>query len=215
VWSDNFNDGNHVGWTVYNGEFNCAGSRCEGWGAGDFNDASHPSTVAVGTWSFDVDGLPMIHFMASDLDPTSDWPDNSYAFTFDPVDGCWRLIRMTGGAFYPLRRSYEHIDGSSVSVVITRNATDFIHIWINDDLCMTDQDTTHSSSEYFYIRLQQGTWIDNIVVSDTVDRRPEYDDSDNDNGIIGIDPVLLAAALGVVAVVIIIVVAFVVIRRRK
>lgn len=214
VWSETFSGGVlPPDWTVYEGDFTCANYRLEGHSGVDFNEASRDSAVAVGTWNFTVYGRVIILFMASDLDPSTDWPNDSYGFAYDPTLNAWRLIRHTGGAFAPLRRSYEHTDGSPVSVAITRNTTDFIHVWINNDQCMIDQDPTHSTSQYFFVQCQEGAWIDNIVVSNTVDL--DWINDSNGPLIGGIDPVLLAAALGVVAVVIIIVVAFVVIRRRK
>jgi hypothetical protein len=91
--------------------------------------------------------------------------DDGYALAFDPTEVCWRLARQTGGAFSALRRSYSHTDGP-VSVAISRNTTDFIKIWIQNDLVMTDQDSIHASSDYFYVECEPGTWIDNIVVED-------------------------------------------------
>jgi hypothetical protein len=116
--------------------------------------------------------------MASDLNPGADyWPDNGYALAFWQIDQYWSLFRQTNGGFSPLKRSYEHTDGP-VSVVITRNSTGYIHIWIENDLVMEQQDATHSSSEYFFIGCQEGVWIDNIVVSNTIDKERE----DGDNG---------------------------------
>ena len=213
VWSDNFDDGNMDGWTIYEGGFTCAGYRLEGHSGVDFNDASHASTVAGGTWSFDVYHRVIIFFMASDLDPGTDWPNDSYGLAYDPSIDAWRLVRHTDGAFAPMKRSYEHTDGP-VSVVITRNATDFIHIWIEDDLVMTDQDSTHSSSEYFYVQCQEGAWIDNIVVSNTVDRVPE--DGNGQNGGQEYTPIPIEVViLGIIGVSVIIIIAVVLLIRRS
>ncbi|MFX1577131.1 MAG: hypothetical protein ACFFCF_08140 [Promethearchaeota archaeon] len=226
-WSENFDGGVlPPGWTILRGAFTCAGNRLEGSGDESFNDVTYGSSVAMGTWSFECNpdatgGFTdriIIFFMASDINPSSNWPDNGYAFVRDPTEGCWRIIRQSGGAFRPLRRSYEYLEGS-VSVVITRNETDFIHIWIEDDLVMYTQDTTLSSSEYFYVECEPGTWIDEIVVSDTVDRRPVENGGNgvnHENGGLRIIPIeTIAFAIIGVAVIILILGLVLLLRPKK
>ncbi len=97
VWSDDFNDGNYIGWTIcnnmdlYNGSYGFANSN---WSATnnylqldqeDLGIITHPSSVAYGTWSFDfktpetqlgMGTLLKIYFISNDhVLTTDDWDD--------------------------------------------------------------------------------------------------------------------------------------------
>jgi hypothetical protein len=53
IWSDDFNDGDHSGWTVIAGNFSVSNNTLQAEGD-DFSCIIHPSPVTTGTWSFDV-----------------------------------------------------------------------------------------------------------------------------------------------------------------
>jgi len=185
VWSDDFSDGDYAGWTVEAGTFTAVNYRLEN--AGDIlNSVFHASTVATGTWRFDLDVIcPItfythhggVDFMTIDIDPLTHYPANGYevAFNFAEV---W-LNKIVDGEYTNLAkyhigantegalRALEHVD-------VTRNTAGDLHVWVNGTHRIYCQDTTFSSSTYFVLASDTSVahWLDNVVVSDTVDIEP-------------------------------------------
>lgn len=182
VWSDNFSDGDYNGWTVHLGGFSASGTQLESTGA-NTNHISRASTVAVGTWSFDwhmeVDlssGGGDVYFLASDLNP---------AINYMPRSG-YSIVAGLGG--FVLRR-WENGGSNSMdlySVVnptgtfsfdITRDADGHIYVYIDGELVMDRQNVLYNTSTHFFFApFGSGEWLDNIVVSNTVDITPPSTD---------------------------------------
>jgi hypothetical protein len=221
VWSDNFNDGNYDGWDVFGGTFSAAGLNLA-CGPDLWNYASYPSDVTSGEWRFDVymnhNYGVSVYFMAQDTSGDGFLlTQNSYYLEFSPNMGYIRLYRRVSGSPSVMDSYTVTIPlGTLFEVIVTRDASGQFHVWL-DGVHQLEGESTHlDASSYFIVRITESGYIDNIVVYDEIITQITTTPSTpSTTGVIPIDPVLIAAALGVVAVVIIIVVAFVVIRRRK
>jgi hypothetical protein len=195
VWEDNFDDGNYDGWSItgVNGSITHGYTEVDGNFTADYgylealgpywNHAQHPSLVANGTWSFDIDAVntPEKHFyvifMSVDANITEGAPDGySFMIATDPYTQDlfmgYALLRYGGGVVDgpPLGvyetdsgvRGIHHID-------ITRDLSGEFNIYIDGCLRITTTDTTYTRSEYFRFHTPAGPSIDNITVYDTVE----------------------------------------------
>jgi hypothetical protein len=172
VWSDTFDDGNYDGWNVTYGSFSCIDNALV---SNQYSSAIHrPSTVIVGTWSFDLllidsstSGVHICFYCES--------------FVFYPITGYDLKVSRNGfelmywldyyddsiGEYFPpfVMAGWQHID-------ITRDDTGLIRVYINDTLRIETVDNRIPSSNYFHMLSNQGEGVDNIVVSDSVDITP-------------------------------------------
>jgi hypothetical protein len=168
-------------------------------------------------WEFDVfvnAGVGIdVFFMAQDLTGSGlFFTQDSYFLRFSPYDGWIRLYRRVSGSQSVMRSYVTTVSlGTLYEVVVCRNSTGGFNVWLDGVERMEAVSTHLDSSTYFVVRIGESGYIDNIVVDD---EPCNVNGNGNGNGIL-IDPILLAAALGIVAIVIIVVVAFVIIRRRK
>jgi hypothetical protein len=194
VWSDDFNDGNYDGWTVLGldatseppkrvdvGFISAADNtlRATEGGMSYFNIASHPSSVAIGTWSFDVyitgrSGMSkaFVGFMNAALPPSKS--ALGYDIGIDLPLLRFVLLKWVGYDFYELGEyapeggiadKWWHID-------VTRDAEGHFYVYANGTLAMDVVDTEVTTSEYFRFVSESGPALDNIIVSDTVDIEP-------------------------------------------
>ncbi len=181
VWSDNFNDGDTAGWTTHTGGFTASNNYLQGSTSGT-NHISHPSTVARGTWSFDLHINPLddaentaVFFMASDLNAgNNDFPSNGYSiemgYGWIGLAEAFGLVRYEND----VRNSMDiYVPSSSQEDFhfdITRGDDDHIYVFIDGTAVMDRQNSAHDTSAHFFIQ-STGTerWVDNIVVSNTVD----------------------------------------------
>ena len=180
VWSDNFNDGNYDGWTVLNGTFSAGDHTLRNIG-GEGGLIVHPSSVATGTWSFDVLGVndTDVGFMSTYPVPLSgmvclDWGQYHSPRTEMELNlgsGGWTMLGMwTFGSI----TGWQHVD-------ITRGSDGRICVYQNGTLVVDTFCTSITESQYFWVcfsltsdfKIQnvEGA-IDNIVVSNTVDIQP-------------------------------------------
>jgi hypothetical protein len=183
VWSDDFSDGDYAGWTVEAGTYTAVNYRLENMG-NIINVIHHASTVAMGTWSFDLDIISPItgndaevSFLAIDLNPTTHYAQNGYAVEFSMAK-VW-LIKYVDGSpttlasYYigpnegTVLRALEHVD-------VTRNTAGEMHVWVNGTHRLFYQDTTFSSSTYLVHDSSSSVahYLDNVMVSDTIDLQP-------------------------------------------
>ncbi|WP_455284974.1 hypothetical protein [[Eubacterium] cellulosolvens] len=201
VWSDDFNDGNYDGWTVFGLDFTTEPSTqlVANYSAADgtLQDigpqpdrtvrsyAMHNSSVAYGTWSFDINAVDTpshyfyVRFMT--LDPIvlngydlaiavgrglGSGPDRlidrEFALFKRVNDKAFRLGRyaVSGGI-----AGWQHID-------ITRDTSGQFCVYVNGTLRIKAIDIQHTTSKYFMFGTEVGPALDNVVVSDTVDIRP-------------------------------------------
>ena len=174
VWSDNSDDGNFDDWTVTQGDFSAADNSLRGTGAG-WNFASHLSSVAYGTWIFDVD-----------VTETDD--DHFYVYILSHFGSNYRFSIFTdafpgwtdGDEFTLLKQEgatteaiAEYVPVGDISgwysFEVHRNTTGHFSVYINGVLRIQvlDNDITESSS--FMFGTQIGPGIDNIEIHDLTD----------------------------------------------
>ncbi|MHA2373804.1 MAG: hypothetical protein ACXAEB_12355 [Candidatus Thorarchaeota archaeon] len=194
VWSDDFNDGNYDGWTIeginmtadppelIDGNFSVDDGLLRATGENGWNLASHPSTVATGTWMFDIDSVAsptnhyFIFFMSDDIDISEGMPDG-YSISIDitPYHDFtgFRIRKFTDGNVVVLGQydtDQDVIGGYHVD--ITRNSTGHINVWINGTHRIAVQDDSYSTSGYFRFSAADGPAIDNIVVYNSIEFDP-------------------------------------------
>lgn len=176
TWSDDFNDGDYRGWTVDYGTFSAADKTLKTVPGDDYYEAYYFSSVASGTWSFDllVGTETDIFFMYNPLQNQ----ENQY----EGLEILWfgTHIRLYSySSFYNAgsERLGEFIFSSSISgwqhLDITRSIDGRICIYHNRNLILdvVDPATITSSVAFVYLPLGEAA-IDNIVVSNTVDIEP-------------------------------------------
>lgn len=182
VWSDSFDDGDYDGWTVTNGLFSAEENTLKAVSEGSIeryqsisegsNVIAHPSTVATGTWSFDVyvtsEGGGEILFMtASNRTYVIDITSDTIYLRRRGIDGEGRRV---GGKMldfpYIVRdpfSGWQHID-------VTREENGRIRVYHEGKWATGAYDTLLKTSQNFlYIAPSPGIALDNIVVSNTID----------------------------------------------
>lgn len=179
MWSSNFDNGNYDGWTVLIGNFSARDHTLRNTGGGGL--IVHPSTVATGTWSFDVLGVndTDIGIMSTYPIPLSgmiclDWGQyhsRGNEIELNAGSGGWTELGMWT---FGLMTGWQHVD-------ITRSSDGRTCVYQNGSLIIDTYCTSITESQYFWVcfsltsdfKIQnvEGA-IDNIVVSDTVDIQP-------------------------------------------
>ncbi len=173
VWSDNFNDGNLDGWTVFEGSFSATTLRMES-GTDLWNFASHPSTVTTGEWRFTVcvDAIagPAVAFMATTTSGVGlACPSTCYLIFLSPHGGWIRLYKLESGS-QSILGGYD-IDivlGTVFEVIVTRDSNGQFNVWIDGTHRISAVSTNIESSSYFVVRFHEGGYIDNIRVYDEI-----------------------------------------------
>ena len=183
VWSDNFDDGNYDGWTVYSGAFSAADGYLESTElevpeniAGIYNE----SNVSTGTWSFDC-YLPNEDDNYIGLSLLTDADFISYLFlqvTSERVV-LW-LNRSTGADYYDIYnwidvaywRSTFNNTWTHIDVTLTEDW--LFDVFVNNIHRISYTNSTPVSSirdnhNFFFNSHTLGEAIDNVVVSDTID----------------------------------------------
>ncbi|MFX0013850.1 MAG: hypothetical protein ACFFB2_03720 [Promethearchaeota archaeon] len=177
-WFDNF-DGNLTDWTIENGTFSVTDSILHATGGNIWHVASHTSSVANGTWSFDVyinkTNLRLgehlyIFFMANNLESDQ---QNGYDIMIwiDPNTGTpgftlWKrvdgAVSELGSCGYPSGLSgWYHID-------VTRHSNGQFYMFVDGSLKIPALDTTFTTSKYFGIVMKGGHSLDNINISNEI-----------------------------------------------
>ncbi|MHA1959702.1 MAG: hypothetical protein ACW99U_05700 [Candidatus Thorarchaeota archaeon] len=197
VWSDNFDDLDYDGWTVLDGLYSVEDGVLQGIGSYEYHNIQHNSSVAIGSWSFDVyhnysdlfrRGLEdkiVYNIMADELVQGSLYdagivvPRNGYSLEFS-IAGASRstamyFYRWTDGnrSDYidyisdPLQHDNHQIHFSTIT--ITRDNSGHFEIYINGTLELEVDDAIHASSEVFGWSSMPGHAIDNLVIRDDPD----------------------------------------------
>lgn len=184
VWSDNFNDGNYDGWTVLNGTLNVEDNVL--WVESPSTACIvHPSSVAIGTWSFDVysqgphqlvqiigtkprviPGPIYMIWIGGDINLYL-WDEDFYNLQFFQNSTRTDSAR---GSTKTKGLHWQHFD-------ITRSSDGRICVYHNGTLALDLSPPLAPSvvtPEFFALfgAAIKGVAIDNIVVSDTVDIEP-------------------------------------------
>ncbi|MFX1565370.1 MAG: hypothetical protein ACFFCH_05215 [Promethearchaeota archaeon] len=172
IWADDFNDGDYNGWNVVYGAFSTednllraeVGQSC----------INHPSTVIVGTWSFDFifsgqfSSGANIGFACEEvvLYPITGYVLKVGRSAFELV--VWnQSYDWIIGSYYPLY----HINGRQ-EIDITREENGQFRVYINNTLQIEAIDTTISASNYFHFFCGPNEALDDISVSDSIDVFP-------------------------------------------
>ena len=231
VWSDDFNDGNDIGWATCLNDVFSNGSE---WTAADNylrlvesdddNDQeldwgikSHPSDVVYGTWSFDfrfnetqveVGTFASIMFISDyflNHDDFNDW--TAYWVYFEATTTSELTVRLRKNTLTILDTYETTIPVAGWhSMNVTRTEAGLFKVYHNGDLIMQAEDTAIDASEVFAFAGNEVAIIDNVVV---------YDEVHTQTPTTTPEPIdwLLVSALGASAVVILVV--LVVILKRR
>lgn len=198
VWSEDFDDGNISDWSIYGivgtrpytsvpGNFTAEDGVLRANGTEEtFSIATINSSVAYGTWTFDVDVVDtynheiVIPFIMIKWTIES-WGIDCYFIQF--VTGMYESDpqpRLQAGKTYasdsPSGRAVVWFDSYPYddllgwkNINITREDNGQFYVYINGTLTMGFKDNQHTTCKEFIFSTGPGPAIDNIVVSDSVD----------------------------------------------
>jgi hypothetical protein len=193
VWSDDFEDENIDDWEIFGvnyttfplqlipGNFSVSGGLLRNVGP-EWDYAFHNSSVAYGTWIFDVDiqrpddldRFPVGFMSEYNIEKLLNDTGNNYIISFrifdDDPDGDIRLARndIDKGTTF-LDSYYVEIIRGWWNVIVTREESGQFYVYLNGDLILDVVDTTHTTSDCFVFYGYANPAIDNITVSDTID----------------------------------------------
>ena len=191
IWSDDFNDSNTDGWNIrgFNSTHDLSGNitaddnTLRAYGdehVGQY--ASHPSTQANGTWSFDVDCAQTLtdHFYVAFISGISNQLSDGLPYEYGIMIvtgefGMWntsfQLYKRTAGNdeitnLYPAYdppdvNGWHHID-------ITRDLFGNFAVYFNGSLEMRGSDYEYTRSDRFAFYTLPGPAIDNVAVYNTL-----------------------------------------------
>ncbi|MFW9793924.1 MAG: hypothetical protein ACFFEE_06475 [Candidatus Thorarchaeota archaeon] len=201
VWSDNFDDHDISDWTIYGingtrpfdvvpGNFTAEDGVLRANGTElAWSIAARNSSVAYGTWTFDVDVVDnykheiVIPFIIIEWN-LEIWARRAYfvqvvtgEYMGDPTP------RLQGGTVIPTDspgplnymiewwESYPY-DGEILgwkNIIITRESDGQFYVYINGTLALNHKDNRYTTCEEFHVGTNPGPALDNINVSNTVD----------------------------------------------
>jgi hypothetical protein len=195
VWSDDFNDLDISDWhviganmipdpgVVVDANVSLTGGVLRPLGS-TTHFILHDSSVAFGTWTFDVDAQRPENadqFWVSWLGAnySEDWLIHSYVdngyylrflFTESSTDGNIGFFKSTvdGGSVGKATHTLDPIRGWK-HFVVTRDPTGQFYVYMDDELIMGVKDMSITTSEAFCYLGQGNPALDNITVSNTVD----------------------------------------------
>jgi hypothetical protein len=186
-WSDDF-DGNLDDWRIFGANFSSPEVE---WTYGNFsvdddymlatgpeyNIAEHNSTVAFGTWKFDIliadTGFPeIIVSFISDDHPIEGPTLHGYCFVVSDLGagetGTIGLIGFDGGHEVTRIGIWDDPDVYGwKEIVITRESGGQFYLYVNGTLRVSGTNNDVTTSEYFYFETMAGAALDNITVWDT------------------------------------------------
>lgn len=175
VWYDDFNEGSYINWTVTQGLFSAADGTLRGVGSGP-HWIHRNSTVANGTWNFDIyhNGTDHIAlwFICNTLDQS---------FNYNPGEGYRLLIERDrlklqlahSGSIDTIGTNYGENFFGWWNFTVTREVSGEMDVFINGVLMICTMDNTFSTSNYFCFLAQGPHAIDNIRVLNSVEP-PEF-----------------------------------------
>ena len=183
VFADDFNDGNYDGWIVPFGNWTFVDNALlVRYSKDTFRNGGliyHASTIAYGTWSYDMYNVPgKLHEMFPIIEEFT--PDESYDYhlitkltTTNPEILFGKDIGKNFGLRIAVWVSDSDIDGSWHHMDITRETNGRFRIYLNRMLIIDAVDSTFTTSKYVgFLCDPDGPKIDNIVVSDAIDIHP-------------------------------------------
>jgi hypothetical protein len=218
-WSDDFSDGNYIGWTIEEGTFDASNYILEttgdAGGLSEWHSIHHSSQVAYGNWSLDmyINGTERIGYFISfiadslfEYGPGFLMPSNGYAIWFystGPAEV--GLERWTNDDYTALGSTW---NPSSLhgwqNITITRDNTGVFTFSVNGTSRITATDNTHTTSQVFGWTCDPWSAIDNVIVNEP---------DGNKNHRIPLELLLLIG--GVVVIIVIVIIAVIYLRRRS
>ncbi len=211
VWSYDFDDGNLSDWAFYGnqgtmpyteevGNFSAEDGALRA--TGDyFNIATVNSSVAYGTWMFDVDIVEtsiheiVISFLTVSWSIEANGLECYFLQAITGLYGTSAQPRLQVGRVIPTsdspaprsvtwvgRYPYDDLLGWK-NFIITRESNGQFYIYMNETLIIGFKDSMYTTCNEFLFGAKAGPAIDNIVVSDTVDfdaAPPEFDPKPTD-----------------------------------
>ena len=197
VWSDDFNDENLDDWSIdwwfpyapqdYVPNISVAGGSLQLFGTSQFPGpgaiiATHNSTVAYGTWIFDIRVSDEGPYWASVVIMSPKWFDfehspEGYAFLISTdtesnthsFSLCYIYPDLAGAFYYKLGRIHASSYSGWHHIEITRLSDNMFNVYVNGSLSLQVLDNRLTSSEYFRLVAWNYTVVDNISVSNSVD----------------------------------------------
>lgn len=179
VWSDDFEDPGYSGWTVLNGTFSNEDQSLHATGSDplECHNIQHTSSIAFGSWSFDVYYNSSISktnwlafsFIADELvGPPTGYtgrmvPRNGYSLE---LEFYMYLYRWTDGEPFSVEDIAIFTFSGWNKITITRDETGLFEFYINETLQFDTEDTTHTTGEVFCWSTVPGHVIDNVMVSE-------------------------------------------------
>ena len=180
AWSDDFDDGDFVGWTIFEGGSSwTATNEYLQIDQGSAGSISHPSTVAYGTWSFDYkvnegsfDGFA-VDFISNDVNEVGMGLWNCYWLSFAPsytqeVEVWIRLHYYnysSGDIIIDSAEDYIPLAGWH-HIKVTRTTAGLFSVYHNGSLIMQGEHTDMKTSELFILNGDHQEMFDNVVVDD-------------------------------------------------
>ena len=173
IWQEDFNDGDYAGWTIYQGDFEITGNALVANGSyGIWNFIRHPSTVAYGTWTFDVlsEDAPQNHTYVYIISGgTVDFPNYRLCIWTGSFVG-WApgpgvsLLKQNSTATVSIADWFTGTLSGWHSYEVTRDQTGQFRISVDGTLRITVTNNEITSSGAFRFGAQENSGIDNIVV---------------------------------------------------
>ncbi|MGY5879019.1 MAG: hypothetical protein RTV31_02155 [Candidatus Thorarchaeota archaeon] len=193
IWSDNFDDEDISDWQTFAVNGSTIPSYIqEGNTSADggvmrhdgrlWTYAGHNSSVAYGTWSFDIDIQdPINEFHFSILFMSEIYNDDWRAA--ETLGKCYCVIFYTNEfkdhdivlfqSDVGLKLEIDHYIEESIigwkNIIITRELTGQFYIYMDGSLILKGRNTVYTTSERFYFASKGNPAIDNVTVSDTID----------------------------------------------
>ncbi|MFW9793107.1 MAG: hypothetical protein ACFFEE_02300 [Candidatus Thorarchaeota archaeon] len=194
VWEDNFDDEDISDWQIFKVNHTASpdtlmpGNTTAVGGVmrhleTEWSYAGHNSSVAFGTWTFDVDIQKPVneyHFSIAFISEVfdDDWltyetVGEAYGVTIYLHEGEITEIRLTKGnhetgASYLGTYTKSNLVGWN-NIIVTRDQTGHFWVYLNGNFKIYAKDLQYSTSERFYFLSHGGPAIDNLTVSDTID----------------------------------------------
>jgi hypothetical protein len=183
VWSEEFEDGNYDGWTILDGSYSATTEKLIATGEKTAHHRiRHNSSVAYGTWSFDVcinqsdliSGEHMyIYFLTEifgvlgeekgyflTLIPNPSWMVHPVSIILGSRTGL--PSKTLGESAYAGKLSErQHFD-------ITRNTDGHFNVFVNGSLIIEIMDNEYTVGNYFGFDSQGGHGLDNITVNNDI-----------------------------------------------
>lgn len=173
VWSDDFDDGNYDGWTVFEGAFSCATGYLIATesGVSDWAGIFHNSTVVSGTWSFDYYLVGATHFVVNLMTDRAE-TSGGYNLLIQMKTVAVEIAIFYFGFDIKASWSFPYGTESWTHIDVTIDESWNMQVFVNGTHRLSyTLFPTDKTMLYFGVSTENGIGnaVDNIVVSDTID----------------------------------------------